>query len=96
MAQDCLRFKPTIATLCYGMNDHRYKPYDEAVATWYRDNYGAVAKGLKEAGARVVIGSPGPVGKMPSWVKTASRSRHHDYAGATNRNQLDRRMPRVG
>ncbi len=72
MVQDCLRFKPTIATLCYGMNDHRYKPYDEATAKWYRENYGAVAKGLKEAGARVVIGSPGPVGKMPGWVKTAS------------------------
>lgn len=72
MAQDCLRFKPTIATLCYGMNDHRYKPYDENVAKWYRENYGAVAKGLKDAGARVVIGSPGPVGKMPHWVKTAS------------------------
>jgi lysophospholipase L1-like esterase len=72
MVQDCLRFKPTIATLCYGMNDHRYKPYDEAVAKWYRENYGAVAKNLKDAGARVVIGSPGPVGKMPSWVKTAS------------------------
>lgn len=72
MVNDCLRFKPTIATLCYGMNDHRYKPYDEGTAKWYRDNYGAVAKGLKEAGARVVIGSPGPVGKMPHWVKTAT------------------------
>jgi lysophospholipase L1-like esterase len=72
MVNDCLRFKPTIATLSYGMNDHRYKPYDEMVAAWYRENYGAVAKGLKDAGARVVIGSPGPVGKMPTWVKTAS------------------------
>lgn len=72
MKQDCLRFQPTIATLCYGMNDHRYKPYDEKNAAWYRDNYGAVAKGLKDAGARVVIGSPGPVGKMPHWVKTAT------------------------
>jgi lysophospholipase L1-like esterase len=72
MVNDCLRFKPTVATLCYGMNDHRYKPYEEGTAKWYRENYGAVAKGLKEAGARVVIGSPGPVGKMPSWVKTAT------------------------
>jgi lysophospholipase L1-like esterase len=71
MVQDCLRFKPTIATLCYGMNDHRYNPFNEATAKWYRENYGAVAKGLKDAGARVVIGSPGPVGKMPGWVKTA-------------------------
>ncbi len=72
MTQDCLRFKPTIATLCYGMNDHRYKPYDEKTAAWYRDNYGTVAKNLKDAGARVVIGSPGPIGKMPHWVKTAT------------------------
>ncbi len=72
MKQDCLRFQPTIATLCYGMNDHRYKPYDENTAKWYRDNYGTVAKNLKDAGARVVIGSPSPVGKMPSWIKTAT------------------------
>jgi lysophospholipase L1-like esterase len=72
MKQDCLRFKPTIATLCYGMNDHRYKPYDEGVAKWYRDNYGTVAKNLKDAGARVVIGSPGSIGKMPGWVKSAT------------------------
>ncbi|HEX3133195.1 MAG TPA: SGNH/GDSL hydrolase family protein [Planctomycetota bacterium] len=72
MKQDCLRFQPTIATLCYGMNDHRYKPYDEGVAKWYRDNYGTVAKNLKDAGARVVIGSPGSIGKMPHWVKSAT------------------------
>lgn len=72
MKQDCLRFQPTIATLCYGMNDHRYKPYDEKNAAWYRDNYGTVAKNLTDAGARVVIGSPGPVGKMPHWVKSAT------------------------
>src|SRR6266576_1343586 len=28
MTNDCLRFKPTIATTCYGMNDHLYKPYE--------------------------------------------------------------------
>ena len=25
MTNDCLRFKPTIATTCYGMNDHGYR-----------------------------------------------------------------------
>ena len=30
MENDVLRFKPTIATTCYGMNDFRYVPYDEA------------------------------------------------------------------
>jgi len=68
MTNDCLRFKPTIATLCYGMNDHRYGPYDEAIGQWYRDNYSAVAHALKTSGARVVLGSPGCVGKVPRWA----------------------------
>ena len=28
MTNDCLRFQPTIATTCYGMNDHGYPFYD--------------------------------------------------------------------
>lgn len=72
ITNDCLRFKPTVATTCYGMNDHKYRPYDDANGQWYRKNYGAVAASLKAAGARVVLGSPGPVGKMPHWVKSAS------------------------
>ena len=72
MTNDCLRFQPTIATTCYGMNDHRYKAYDEAVAKWYEENYSAVAKSFTAAGTRVVFGSAGCVGKMPGWVKSAS------------------------
>jgi len=68
MTNDCLRFQPTIATLCYGMNDHRYRPYDEANGQWYHDNYLAVARSLKTAGARVVLGSPGCVGLTPRWA----------------------------
>ena len=33
MTNDCLRFHPTVATLCYGMNDHGYGPYNEKMAT---------------------------------------------------------------
>ena len=29
MANDCLPFKPTVATTCYGMNDGGYRPFDE-------------------------------------------------------------------
>lgn len=72
MKNDCLRFEPTIATTCYGMNDHGYKPYTEAIGNKYREKYNGVAAGLKAAGARVVLGSPGCVGKMPSWVKSAA------------------------
>src|SRR5208337_2130210 len=35
MTNDCLRFPPTIATLCYGMNDHGYRAYTEANGQWY-------------------------------------------------------------
>ncbi len=68
MTNDCLRFQPTVATLCYGMNDHRYRAYDEPNGQWYSNNYSAVAASLKDSGARVVLGSPGCVGKVPSWV----------------------------
>src|ERR1035438_487343 len=29
MTNDCLRFEPTVATLSYGMNDHRYRTFDQ-------------------------------------------------------------------
>jgi len=68
MTNDCLRFNPTVATLCYGMNDHRYRAYDEANGSWYSNNYYSVVSSLKTAGARVVLGSPGCVGKVPRWA----------------------------
>ena len=36
MTNDCLRFKPTIATTCYGMNDHEYRPYEQRIGDTYR------------------------------------------------------------
>ena len=72
MKNDCLRFRPTVATTCYGMNDHRYKPYEESTAQWYRQNQTAIVRAFKEAGTRLVLGSPGCVGKMPGWVKSAA------------------------
>ena len=72
MTNDCLRFQPTVATTCYGMNDHRYRPYDEKTAAWYREKQTGIVRAFKMAGTRVVIGSPGCVGKMPSWVKSAT------------------------
>lgn len=68
MTNDCLRFHPTIATLCFGMNDHRYRAYDEANGQWYRANYTAVAQSIAASGARVILGSPGCVGKVPGWA----------------------------
>ena len=72
MTNDCLRFQPTLATTCYGMNDHEYRPYEPRIGETYRANSLAVVRAFKAHGARVVQGSPGCVGKMPSWVKSAS------------------------
>jgi lysophospholipase L1-like esterase len=68
MTNDCLRFQPTVATLCYGMNDHRYRTFDLNNAEWYVEKYSAVVSGLETAGARVVLGAPGCVGKVPAWT----------------------------
>ena len=75
MTNDCLRFKPTVATLCYGMNDHHYRTFDEENAKWYEENYSAVAGGLENIGARVVVGSAGCVGKVPGWTHSSAFTR---------------------
>lgn len=71
MESDVLRFKPTLATTHYGMNDFRYVPYDESFATEYRKNQTAIVEAFKGAGCRVVLGSPGIIDSVPAWVKTA-------------------------
>lgn len=70
MDQDCLRFKPTIATLAYGMNDSRYRPFDATNGGWYEDHYTAIVRRFKENNVRVVVGSPGCAGKIAGWVKS--------------------------
>ena len=75
MTNDCLRFKPTIATTCYGMNDHKYRPYDEANGNWYRDNQTKIVQAFKARGTRVVLGSAGCVGQNPWWSKDAANTK---------------------
>jgi hypothetical protein len=74
MTNDVLRFKPTIATTSYGMNDHRYTTYDEKNGQWYRDNQQAIVQAFKAVGARVVLGSPGCVGPKVPWSKSDSET----------------------
>ncbi len=71
MENDVLRFKPTVATTCYGMNDFRYIPFDENVAAEYRDRQTKIVEKLKAIGARVVVGSSGIIDSVPHWVKNA-------------------------
>lgn len=70
MDRDCLTFKPTVATLVYGMNDSRYRPFDATNGRWYEDHYTAIVRRFKEKNVRVVVGSPGCAGKIAGWVKS--------------------------
>lgn len=72
MTNDCLRFHPTIATTCYGMNDHGYRAYEPAIGQRYRDFSTAIVRAFKQAGTRVIQGSPGCVGSK--WVGTSDAS----------------------
>src|SRR5882724_6707485 len=63
MTNDCLRFKPTIATTCYGMNDHLYRIYTGQIGEAYRSNSTAIVEAFKARGVRVIQGSAGYVGR---------------------------------
>src|SRR5438105_10444931 len=65
MTNDCLRFKPSVATTCYGMNDHGYRAYEEAIGQNYREKQTAIVEAFKANGVRVVLGSPGCVSQKP-------------------------------
>ena len=69
MTNDYLRFKPTIATTCYGMNDHEYRAYEDRIGQTYSNSSTTIVESFKANGARVVQGSPGCVGKVPGWQK---------------------------
>lgn len=76
MTNDCLRFDPTIATTCYGMNDHGYRPYEKSIGDRYRDAQTEIVKAFVASGARVVLGSPGVVGLRKDWDAASVESKN--------------------
>lgn len=74
MTNDVLRFEPTVATTCYGMNDHEYRTYEDRIGDTYRTNQEQIADTFKHWGVRVILGSAGCVGKVPTWQKDRSFS----------------------
>jgi len=59
---DLAVFHPTVATLCYGMNDGGYQPWKPEIGETYDANMRKVLDRLGEAGVKtVVVGSPGAV-----------------------------------
>ncbi len=80
MQNDMLRFKPTVATTCFGMNDGAYSPMNEQKAARYREAQTKIVQEMKKAGVRfIVVGSPGCVD-----VQTF-RNRNHALAEMYNK-----------
>ena len=72
MTNDCLRFNPTIATTCYGMNDFGYRSYEDRIGQVYQTNSIKMVEAFKAHGVKVVLGSPGCISKVPPWVRSTN------------------------
>ncbi len=94
MTNDVLRFRPTIATTCYGMNDHRYQPFTDEIGEEYEKSSRSIIQAFKSHGVRVVQGSAGTVGKMPSWVRSAKGTVQDLNLGLLELRNIDVRLAR--
>ena len=61
LKNDLAAFKPDVVTLCYGMNDGTYRPYEDAVGKRYEDSMRSVLTKLKGDKIHIVVGTPGAV-----------------------------------
>ena len=64
---ECLNYRPTAATVCYGMNDSGYANQDRDAAQRYHAATAEIVRKLTAAGVRVILASPGCVGNPPPW-----------------------------
>lgn len=59
LQRDVLNLKPTVVTICYGMNDARYTQPTEEIRTTFVRSMRELVSRLKAAGIRVVLLTPG-------------------------------------
>jgi lysophospholipase L1-like esterase len=64
---ESLKYQPTAATICYGMNDAGYLNNNRAGADTFRTASQKIISMLKAAGVRIVLASPGCIGRLPAW-----------------------------
>jgi len=75
MVSDVLPFKPTVATVCYGMNDGGYSSINPQTRKRYHDSLMVIVKRFQENGVRlVVVSSPGVVDSITYDIRNANRS----------------------
>ncbi len=61
LRRDVLSLKPTVVTICYGMNDGSYCPMNDGILQRYGDGMKELVRLLKAAKVRVVLLTPGMV-----------------------------------
>jgi lysophospholipase L1-like esterase len=89
MTNDCLRFDPTVATTCYGMNDCEYRPFEDRIGNTYYTNSVAIVEAFKAHHVRVILGSPGDISKVPPWTHSGSVTVEQLNSNLCNLRNLD-------
>ncbi|HYE07149.1 MAG TPA: SGNH/GDSL hydrolase family protein [Planctomycetota bacterium] len=59
LERDVIALKPTLVTICLGMNDGGYCPPTAAIAQTFAEGLGEIVRRLKKARVRVVLMTPG-------------------------------------
>lgn len=84
LENDLAGFRPSLVTLCYGMNDGSYQPYNDSIGARYEAAMRDVLKKLNAFDVKtVVVGSPGAVdtkffGPRPSFGMRNSAEGYND------------------
>ncbi len=62
LKRDVVTYKPTVMTIMLGMNDGRYKAFDDEVFRVYSDGYEHIVKSMKDAtpNVRITLINPSP------------------------------------
>lgn len=61
LQRDVLSLKPTVVSICLGMNDAEYRAFDKPTYDRYIQNMKSIISELKKAGVKVVVLTPGCV-----------------------------------
>ena len=61
MENDLVPWDADVVTTCFGMNDGSYRAYEDSIGNAYEAGMRRITDRMKQAGATVVVGSPGIV-----------------------------------
>jgi uncharacterized protein len=61
MENDLVPWNADVVTTCFGMNDGSYRAYEDSIGNTYEAGMRRITDRMKQAGATVVVGSPGIV-----------------------------------